>query len=771
MAFSTRLSLLCSTVLLVSGISCSTGVDKGKGFDDNAGGTGNSGGTSAGSAGIRPGGGSGGISVESAACGDGKHQDGEQCDDSNKNDGDCCNSFCKVEADCECPEVGACMSFTACGDGRLTSAEACDDGNTVDGDGCAADCKTVTPGWQCRVPGKKCVPFCGDGQIIGGENCDDGNNVSGDGCSATCLIEPGATCTGTPSVCTTAMCGNGMKEAGEGCDLGPQNGLFYGDATGCSKTCTQEPNCRPSGTTQACSTACGDGNVDTPDGEECDDGNALSGDGCSADCKIEGGFTCTDEEKPDTEPCPSNPSLQCLVLPVTYRDFDGQQAGSTGHPDFFYMGAASTAGTPGNIGTKTACVPNASGAKLPWAAGDSCPNTDAVGPCTGIAAAALNAMGKPALAKDTCPCVFTDWDQTGVLTGVTGVQQCWVENEGSMRDRIDTTVKVVKDATSFAQWYTTSTMSTESHGTLELADTGAGTYQFSSSVPGAAAGAMGSTVSDDIHQNCLGTATPLHSGFFPLDGSTGTGSTTLCNLWPYWKAGLTPANCTAGAGNTILAQWDPLAAWDACPTLGAGGGWVPKSDGTGTALQGVAHDFYFSTEARYLFRYTAPAQLAFYGDDDVLGVRQRQARPRPRRPARAPLRHGHDHRHRLRPRGRPHLRDRRLPRGPPPARVELPAHALRLCHTEVGVRAALRRRRRDPDRRVRRRREQRGRRLRRLQRDLPLRPVLRRRQHRHSGQPRHGLALRAVRQGPRQRQRVRHRGRLLAELPDHARLR
>ena len=33
---------------------------------------------------------------------------------------------------------------------------------------------------------------------------------------------------------------------------------------------------------------CGDGNLDPPD-EECDDGNNISGDGCSADCKKEGG--------------------------------------------------------------------------------------------------------------------------------------------------------------------------------------------------------------------------------------------------------------------------------------------------------------------------------------------------------------------------------------------------------------------------------------------------------------------------------------------------
>jgi fibro-slime domain-containing protein len=619
MASSARFSFVSLLLFLVGAFSCSTGVDGDTTLETGGANNGGNGQGGNGSGGIpRPTGGTAGtIPVTGASCGDGVWQQGEACEDGNDIDGDCCTDFCQIEADCDCPDMaaGPCTSFAACGNGRLTSAEACDDGNMIDGDGCSADCKTVTPGWQCRVPGRKCVPFCGDGQMLGGENCDDGNAVSGDGCSSTCLTEPGWSCTGSPSTCSASVCGNGIVESGEGCDLGEEgNGLFYGDATGCSKTCTQEPNCRPNGTTQACSTFCGDGNIDTPDGEQCDDGNAVAGDGCSDTCQLEGGFMCGDMPAPDTEPCPSNPALQCLVLPVIYRDFAGQQE-PNGHPDFFYMGAPASGGRlTGVIGGKTACVPNASGTRAVWNPGDACPNTDAVGACSGIAATALNALGKPDLAKDTCPCVFTDWDQTGVLQGVTGAVQCWVENEGSMRDRVQGDVKVVQSAESFAQWYTTSAMSTETRGTLELAQTGT-QYQFSSSIPGAAAGAVGRTVVDDIHDNCLGTATPLQSGFFPLEAATGTGSTKLCNLWPYWKAGLNTTNCVATAGNPIQAQWDPLAAWDACPTTGTGG-FVPNASGNGT-LNGQPHNFYFTTEARYLFRYDAPAQLSFFGDDDV----------------------------------------------------------------------------------------------------------------------------------------------------------
>jgi len=63
-------------------------------------------------------------------------------------------------------------------------------------------------------------------------------------------------------------CGNGLLEPGEDCD---DANVVSGD--GCSSSCHLE--------------SCGDGHLD--DGEECDDGNALAGDGCSITCRIEPG--------------------------------------------------------------------------------------------------------------------------------------------------------------------------------------------------------------------------------------------------------------------------------------------------------------------------------------------------------------------------------------------------------------------------------------------------------------------------------------------------
>ncbi len=92
--------------------------------------------------------------------------------------------------------------------------------------------------------------------------CDDGNPETIDRCTdGTCFFEP-----------IVALCGNGIVEAGEECDDG---NAVSGD--GCENDCTF---------TEAWP-ACGNGIVEA--GEECDDGNAVSGDGCENDCTFTGG--------------------------------------------------------------------------------------------------------------------------------------------------------------------------------------------------------------------------------------------------------------------------------------------------------------------------------------------------------------------------------------------------------------------------------------------------------------------------------------------------
>ncbi len=98
--------------------------------------------------------------------------------------------------------------------------------------------------------------------------------VSNSGCfdSESTICDTGITCpTGTrcalnQPVCILDACGDGKMNDGEECDDG---NVISGD--GCSAVCRFE--------------GCGNGIVDIALGEACDDGNSLDGDGCSADCR------------------------------------------------------------------------------------------------------------------------------------------------------------------------------------------------------------------------------------------------------------------------------------------------------------------------------------------------------------------------------------------------------------------------------------------------------------------------------------------------------
>jgi cysteine-rich repeat protein len=126
--------------------------------------------------------------------------------------------------------------------------------------------------------------------------------VGNDGCSPQCAIENGYTCFGSPSKCSkqtttttavAAVCGNGVVETGESCDDGNKNG---GD--GCSAGCLIEAGYSCTGTSSGVSSCsllvavCGDG-FTTGTSETCDDKNTRSGDGCSASCTVESGWSCT----------------------------------------------------------------------------------------------------------------------------------------------------------------------------------------------------------------------------------------------------------------------------------------------------------------------------------------------------------------------------------------------------------------------------------------------------------------------------------------------
>ena len=116
----------------------------------------------------------------------------------------------------------------------------------------------------------QCI-YCGDGYANPStyEVCDDGNRANGDGCSNTCQIEPGSECFKKPYLSAADeaewmcwRCGDGVQGP-LFTDCRPVPTLNWGFAVGTSRE------------------------VCTTNGEECDDGNQIDGDGCTSLCKRE----------------------------------------------------------------------------------------------------------------------------------------------------------------------------------------------------------------------------------------------------------------------------------------------------------------------------------------------------------------------------------------------------------------------------------------------------------------------------------------------------
>ena len=202
-------------------------------------------------------------------CGDGVVDDGEACDDGEDNsdsDPDACRSDC---------------SEPICGDGVIDEGETCDDGednSDSDADACRTNCQ---------------VASCGDGVLDDGESCDDGDqnsDTTADACRTTCEL---------------AGCGDGIVDSSEDCDGENLDGAscanlgqgFNGGDLSCSDSCAFD--------TAMCTAApsCGDGVLDTDEGEECDDGVDNSDtlpNACRSNCLL---AYCGDGVQDDLEAC------------------------------------------------------------------------------------------------------------------------------------------------------------------------------------------------------------------------------------------------------------------------------------------------------------------------------------------------------------------------------------------------------------------------------------------------------------------------------------
>jgi cysteine-rich repeat protein len=211
-------------------------------------------------------------------------------------------------------DVSGCLPIT-CGDGVISAGEACDDANTSSGDGCNILCN-VESGWSCAGEPSTCTPLCGNNQLDPGEPCD-GGQLGGATCQSlgfdTGSLACAAGCTYNTSGCSMFSCGDGQVTAGEDCDGANLNGAtcvslgFVGGALACTVNCGFD-------TAGCIAPVCGDGIISAGVGEQCDDGNSASGDGCNAACQVENGWICTGTPSTCTPSCGNgvwNPGEAC----------------------------------------------------------------------------------------------------------------------------------------------------------------------------------------------------------------------------------------------------------------------------------------------------------------------------------------------------------------------------------------------------------------------------------------------------------------------------
>jgi cysteine-rich repeat protein len=205
------------------------------------------------------------ILVEAATCDPGSCDDGNECTVSGCSGESCTSS--PVPDGTLCGSGNQVCVAGACQAVECLTGNDCSDGNFCNGTELCSNgfsCVSGTPPscgapTQCTAPACDPAGGCTTVDAPNGTPCNDGlSSTADDHCDS-------GSCVGN---LISSQCGDGVRVTGEECDDGNNQS---GD--GCSASCMLE--------------RCGDGVLQAADGEECDDGNLSSGDGCRSDCTVE----------------------------------------------------------------------------------------------------------------------------------------------------------------------------------------------------------------------------------------------------------------------------------------------------------------------------------------------------------------------------------------------------------------------------------------------------------------------------------------------------
>ncbi len=477
------------------------------------------------------------------------------------------------KADNPPPECQLRPSGPACGDGEINQAnEECDDGNSVPGDGCSGVCGKESY-FECPTPGQPCVStiVCGDSKRGPGEACDDGNQNDGDGCTSKCnMVEAGYSCRTPGEKCLKLhVCGDAIVDDSEGCDDGNRD-----DGDGCDAKCREELGFKCTGKPSKCSrTKCGDKVKEGA--ESCDDGNTTPFDGCSEICRAEPnctGASCTSS-------CGDGIVLNEECDDGNQRDGDGCSKACKVEPGYMCNNDAGACVLVDDVCTLPVTAAfrdfNQSGASSnPHPDFQPAANHDGV--IKGLVKTKLDADSKPVFSGQTngniqSTASFAQWYRDSAPKNATFVKPLvlWDKGNGSYVNRWGPDGE---------QWQASVNASPCINNATDCSNT-----LLCVVGPGQAC-KRPCSVSDS--RTCIVDVVNYDGNpvFFPIDADKGILQDTR------YPAQLTPAYGSPG--------WD----WEG-----------------GTQAASPKHNFHFTTEVHYWFRYdpSEAGRLDFTGDDDV----------------------------------------------------------------------------------------------------------------------------------------------------------